>query len=416
MRYTSSSPGERAEMLEYLGAEDVGELYSDVPDGILLEKLELPDGLSEQMVWGHMSSLAGENETPVSFLGAGYYRHYIPAAVDEIISRSEFYTSYTPYQAEVSQGVLQALFEYQSMMCELTGQEVCNATMYDGSTALAEAAVMAHRINGKERIVVSDTLHPHYIQVLKTYCEAGDLTLEVADSEDGMSQLKADDQTSAVVVQTPNYYGILENVGSYKDVVSIACIVEPTSLGLVKPPKADITVGEGQAFGNPVSYGGPSLGIFASKMKYVRDMPGRLVGETVDEDGRRGFALTLQAREQHIRREKATSNICTSQSLCGIAAAVHLALLGPEGLKRVALRSHLNAVYLMEKLSRIKGFKLRYDKPFYNEFLMDCPDGTADRIRDAGVTPGLEVDGGMLFCTTELQGREDLDRVAEVLR
>jgi len=425
MRYTPSSPDERAEMLKHLGVGSASELYSDIPEGITLkDRLKLGGGLSEQELMRHMKGLASLNRTGTSFLGAGCYRHHIPAAVKHIISRSEFYTSYTPYQAEVSQGVLQALFEYQSMMCELTGQEVCNATMYDGSTALAEACVMAHNITKRDGILVSDTLHPHYLEVLRTYCEAGGLKLTVVESDDGTSRnLKPTGETAAVVVQNPNFHGCIEDTDALTakahktGSLLIGCVVEATSLGILKPPAADITCGEGQSLGNPVSFGGPSFGFLTTSMEHVRRMPGRLVGETVDVDGRRSYVLTLQAREQHIRREKAASNICTAQSLCGIAAAAYLALLGPAGLRAVALNSHRNAVYLSGRLGRLKGFKLAYKHPFYNEFLMKCPAGTYERIIGAGMTPGLRVGNDlMLFCTTEVHRKADLDMLAEALK
>jgi glycine dehydrogenase subunit 1 len=412
-------------MLKYLGVGGLDELYADVPRGIFLKGgLNLKAGMSEQELVRHMQDLACLNETKTSFLGAGYYRHHIPAAVQHIISRSEFYTSYTPYQAEASQGVLQALFEYQSMMCELTRQDVCNATMYDGATAIAEACVMAHNITGRDEVMVSDTLHPDYREVLRTYCDAGDLKLTVVESKDGLSKnLKPSRETAAVVVQNPNYYGCVEDTHRPAErahkagSLLIGCVVEATSLGLLNPPAADITCGEGQCFGNPLGFGGPSFGFLTTSMRHVRKMPGRLVGETLDADGERGYVLTLQAREQHIRREKATSNICTAQSLCGIAAAAYLALLGPEGLRGVALNSHLNAVYLSKKLSRIRGFNLVYGHPFYNEFLMECPKETYDRVVDAGMLPGLRVDDGhMLLCTTEVHCKGDLDRLVEVLR
>jgi len=425
MRHAPASPRERKEMLDYLGIKACADLFKDVPECVRLRKpLNLPPGLTEQEADVHMRRLANENKLGPSFLGAGYYRHYIPAAVGHIISRSELYTAYTPYQAEVSQGVLQALFEYQSLMCELTGQEVSNATMYDGSTALAEACVMAHNITKRTEILASDTLHPQYREVLKTYCEAGGLKLSIIPSNDGTSSnIQPTENTAAVIVQTPNYHGIIEDTGRLQGKthaaggVLIGCVIEATSLGLLKPPSADIVVGEGQALGNTVSYGGPAFGFLTTGMKYVRNMPGRLVGETADSDGRRGYVLTLQAREQHIRREKATSNICTAQSLCGIAAAAYLALLGPEGFRRVAENSHRNAVYLSGRLLEHKGFSLVYDKPFYNEFLIRCPSGTYEKARKAGIIPGLTAGRNLLLIsTTELHSREDLDTLAEAVK
>ncbi len=430
MRYTPSSPGERQEMLSYLGLAHVRELYKDLPEGILLKKgLKIGAGVAEQELIDELKALASKNDSGKTFLGAGCYSHYLPAALNHIISRSEIYTSYTPYQAEVSQGVLQALFEYQSMICELTGQEASNASMYDGSTALAEACVMAHRITKRERILVSDTLHPQYRQVLKTYCGAAGLSLDVVETTDGKSaNLAPTKETAAVVVQSPNFFGIVEDAKTAWEsahdagAISIACVVEASSLGLLKPPKADITCGEGQALGNPMSFGGPSFGFLSTSMEHVRQMPGRLVGETLDTDGTRAYCLTLQAREQHIRREKATSNICTSQSLCAISAAAYLALLGPEGLKDVAMTSHKNALYLANKLSGIDGFELVFDGAFYNEFLLRCPNDSAGRISEAGYVPGFDVStyypgypGCMLMCSTETHDKSDLDSVAEAL-
>ncbi len=431
MRYTPATEAERQQMLSEIGVKKIDDLYADVPKNILLKKdLQVGAGLSEQELTNHLIELSQKNKLNTSFLGAGYYNHYIPSAVDHIISRSEFYTSYTPYQAEISQGVLQALFEYQSIMCELTGQEVSNATMYDGSTALAEAAVMAHNITKRDEILVSDTLHPHYRQVLKTYCKAGGLKLKVIEAVDGTSSnIEPTDKTAAVIIQSPNFFGIIEDTQEMREktqnagALTIACVIEASSLALLKPPTADITCGEGQAFGNTLSFGGPSFGFLTTNMEHVRQMPGRLVGETADSDGKRGYVLTLQAREQHIRREKATSNICTSQSLCGIAAAAHISLLGPKGLRLMAEKSHKNAVYLSEKLSKIEGFEMAYYEPFYNEFMMRCPKCTYEKIIKSDMTPGYLVDksyphhkGCILFCTTELHSKKDIDTLVGVLK
>ncbi|MFH0861959.1 MAG: aminomethyl-transferring glycine dehydrogenase subunit GcvPA [Candidatus Altiarchaeota archaeon] len=430
MHYNPNSPQEREQMLSRVGAKKVEDLYADIPEGVRLKGgLRLPKGLSEMQLRRHMGELAGMNRVRTSFLGAGAYEHHIPSAVGHMVGRSEFYTAYTPYQAEVSQGVLQALFEYQSIMCELTGQEVSNATLYDGATALAEASVMAHNITKRNEILVSDTLHPEYRMVLKTYCEAGGLELRVVASGDGTSSnLVPTEKTAAVVIQSPNFFGIVEDSDALQKrahemgSLLIGCVVEAASLGMLKPPPADIVVGDGQSFGNPVSFGGPTFGFLTTSMKYVRHVPGRLVGETADSDGKRGYVLTLQAREQHIRREKATSNICTAQSLCGIAAAAHIALLGPEGLKRMSMNSHKNAVYLAGRLSKLKGFSLVYKKPFFNEFVLRCPEGTYGRLRTAGFTPGLELGrfypglkGCLLLCTTEVHSKSELDAVAEAL-
>jgi len=431
MRYTPNSPDEKRRMLEYVGVKEPENLFDDVPESVRLkEPLNLPPGMSEKELLTHMSALSSKNTVRTSFLGAGYYGHYIPAAVDHMVSRSEFYTAYTPYQAEISQGVLQALFEYQSMMCELTGQEVSNATMYDGSTALAEACVMAHNITRRDEILVSDTLHPEYRQVLKTYCDAGNLKLKVMESPNGTSDnLAPGEKTAAIIVQTPNFFGILEDTTSLYDkaqkagALTIACVVEATSLGLTKPPKADIVAGEGQSFGNPVSFGGPSFGFLTTSLKNVRHLPGRLVGETVDAEGKRGYVLTLQAREQHIRREKATSNICTAESLCGIAAAAHLALIGPKGLSMMAEACHKNAVYLSNRLTESNGFSLVFKRPFYNEFLLRCPAGTYEKALKAGIMPGLKAGrfypghkDCILVSSTEMHGKTDLDAYAEAVK
>jgi glycine dehydrogenase subunit 1 len=430
VRYTPAGKKDREAMLACIGAEDVASLYGDIPECVRMEGgLKLPGGVSEQELVRRMRSLSGENLARTSFLGAGCYQHYIPSAVRHAISRSELYTSYTPYQAEISQGVLQALFEYQSLMCELTGQEVSNATMYDGSTALAEACVMAHNITGRTEIIASDTLHPQYRQVLGTYCEAGGLSLKVVPSADGSSgNLEPTAETAAVIVQTPNFFGNIEYTAPLHEMAReagallIGCVAEATSLGLVKPPSADIVAGDGQSLGNPMSFGGPAFGFLTTAMKYARNLPGRLVGETTDAQGRRGYVLTLQAREQHIRREKASSNICTAQSLCGIAAAAYLSLLGPEGFRRVAENSRSNALYLSRRLAGLKGFSLAFERPFYDEFLMRCPKGTYEKAMKAGIIPGLLVQAHypklkdcMLFCATEAHSKSDMDALVEAL-
>ncbi|MCX6695682.1 MAG: aminomethyl-transferring glycine dehydrogenase subunit GcvPA [Candidatus Altiarchaeota archaeon] len=437
MDYIPNSSAERREMLSSIGAKNIEELFKDIPDEVKLKReLNVAGGLSEIELVKHLRSLAGKNRSldeTLSFLGAGMYNHHVPEAVDAIISRSEFYTAYTPYQAEISQGVLQALYEYQTMVCELTGMDASNASMYDGSTALAEACLMARNITGKKDMVVSDVLHPEYREVLRTYgrfCGFNVVEVECGGSltsSDFKSRLTGD--TAAVIVQNPNFFGVIEDYKSIREslpegVLMIACVIEATSLGLIKPPsEADIVAGEGQSFGNPISFGGPHYGFLATKQEHLRKMPGRLVGATVDAEGKRGFVLTLQAREQHIRREKASSNICTSEALNAIAAAVYLSLLGPAGLRKVAENSHKNAVYLSERLGQLKGTKKVFDEPFYNEFVMKFPPGLNRKLVENGVIGGLEL-GGLysrlkdcnLLCSTEVHDREELDAFVETAR
>jgi glycine dehydrogenase subunit 1 len=427
MEFLPSSESERQEMLDALGLKDARDLYRDVPEDILInDRLEPWEGMAEQDLIDFFRRLSTGNVTGLSFLGAGCYNHYIPSAVSHITGRSEFYTSYTPYQAEASQGVLQALFEFQSMVCDLTGKEVCNATMYDGSTALAEAAIMAAHITGRKKIMVADTVHPEYRMVLETYLGCRGMTLETFNTS-GEGGFSVGDDTAALLFQSPDFFGIVRGEG-FRDIVGesgallIACIIEMTSLGILRPPDADIIVCDGSGLGSYPGFGGPSFGAIASDMRYVRRMPGRIVGETVDADGNRGYALTLQAREQHIRRENAASNICTAQSLAGIAAAAHLALIGPGGLRDVAFENHLNAVYLMGRLTGIKGFELVFDRPFYNEFLIRCPDDTYGRILDAGIIPGFmtecyypELGNCMILNCTEQHTQGDMDSLAEAV-
>ncbi|MFH1403092.1 MAG: aminomethyl-transferring glycine dehydrogenase subunit GcvPA [Candidatus Altiarchaeota archaeon] len=419
MDYTGSSPSERKSMLEYIGVDSMDELYADVNDKILLKKdLDVEGGYSEVEVHERIVKLASKNNTQSMFTGAGVYNHFVPSAVRHVTGLPEIYTAYTPYQAEVSQGVLQALYEFQTMMCELTGMEVSNASMYDGSTALAEACLMAHRINNKNTVIAPENIHPEYMQVLETYLNTAGIRLETVETQGGVVadnlEEHVTDDTACVIIQNPNFFGCLEDVDAITDIVHdkksllISCVIEATSLGIVKPPaRSDIVVGEGQCLGNPMSFGGPHFGFMATRMEYVRKMPGRLVGATTDRDGERGFVLTLQAREQHIRREKATSNICTSESLNAIAASSYLALLGPEGFRHVALNSHKNASYLSMKLCELDGFERVYDQPFYNEFLLKCPESVEAGFDVSVFYPDL--DGCRLFCCTEVDSREEID-------
>ena len=433
MRYTPATEAERQQMLSEIGVKKIDDLYADVPKNILLKKdLQVGAGLSEQELTNHLIELSQKNKLNTSFLGAGYYNHYIPSAVDHIISRSEFYTSYTPYQAEISQGVLQALFEYQSIMCELTGQEVSNATMYDGSTALAEAAVMAHNITKRDEILVSDTLHPHYRQVLKTYCKAGGLKLKVIEAVDGTSSnIEPTDKTAAVIIQSPNFFGIIEDTQEMREktqnagALTIACVIEASSLALLKPPTADITCGEGQAFGNTLSFGGPSFGFLTTNMEHVRQMPGRLVGETADSDGKRGYVLTLQAREQHIRREKATSNICSNEALCALRAVIYLSLIGKTGLKELAALNYNKAEFAKSVLEKIPGVTVKRSSPTFNEFTIALTKNADDivyKMVDKGFAAGFPLgrfykgmDNYLLLAVTEKRTREEILKFGDSL-
>jgi len=419
MRYTPHTPDQIALMLAKIGEKEIGGLYSDVPRDLMLSAPpDIEGGYDEPRLIRHLGELAESDFSGIGFAGAGSYSHHSPAAVGHIMSLSGLYTSYTPYQAEVSQGVLQALFEYQSMMAQLCGKDICNATMYDGSTALAEAAVMARNMTRRDEIVAADSLHPHYLSVLSTYCAAGGMEFQAMPLE----EIAPSKDTAAVIVQSPDYWGTLHDsaelfkAASDAGARSIALCLEMTSLGLVSPAAADIFAGDGQALGLPTSFGGPSFGVLCACAADARRMPGRLVGQTADSKGRRGYILTLQTREQHIRRQRATSNICTSQSLCGIGAAAYLALLGPSGLGDVARASHLNANYLMEGLLALPGFGLAHPGPIYNEFTMSCPKGTYEAMIEAGFGPPVRGGEDMLiFATTEMHRKADLDALLGVL-
>ena len=368
MRYLPKSPAERQAMLTAIGVKSVDELFSTIPERYRLrEALKLPGPYSEAEVIQYFKERAAENSLGyASFLGAGVYNHLRSVVTDAIIQRGEFLTSYTPYQAEISQGTLQAIFEFQTLMCQLTGQEVANASMWDGSTATTEAVLMAERITGRRRALVARSVHPEYRDVLNTYAQHSGLLVEeipfsatgTVDEQALQSVLK--DDVAAVVVQSPNFLGVIESVQALVDVVHgsgallVVAVTEGVSLGLVRPPaEADIVAMEGQSFGLPPSYGGPFVGVIASRNKYVRQMPGRLAGQTTDAEGHRGFVLTLATREQHIRREKATSNICTNQALCALAATVHLTLLGKEGLREMAQQNLSKALFALGELTKI---------------------------------------------------------------
>lgn len=433
MKYTPNPPAVVNEMLQSIGYKEIEELFSDIPNHLMLKgKLNLPNGMGEMEVKNHLKSLANLNintdEYPC-FLGAGAYDHYIPVVIEQLLLRSEFYTTYTPYQAEISQGILQAIFEYQTMICKLTGMEVANASLYDGASALAEASILASLHTKRKKILVPDNLHPEYIQVLKTYAISEVMEIIEFPTQEGVIDAEKlnsflDQGVAGVVVGQPNFYGILENVAAVEPLIHdnkslLIMVVDPISLGIIKSPgefKADIVVGEGQALGNPLSFGGPYLGFFATSQKLLRKIPGRIVGQALDKEGNRAFVLTLQAREQHIRREKASSNICSNQALNALAATMYLTSVGSEGLKQVALRSHQLAVYAQKELAKV-GFYLKYNKPFFKEFVLevDNPRLINEKLLDNGIIGGYELENGLMLAFTEKRTKAEIDKLVAVV-
>lgn len=434
MEYIPHTPEDIRRMLRTIGVPSVEDLFRDIPEEIRrgYRPLGLPRS-SEPEVRRRFQELSRRNRALVPFLGGGLYDHYIPAVVDEIAGRSEFYTAYTPYQAEVSQGTLTWMFEYQTMICELTGMDVANASMYDGATALAEAVLMARRIVGGDRVLVPRSLNPFHREVLATYAHGAGIELvEVPFGDDGRLVLEdVPEETIALVVQQPNGLGIVEDLSGLKERLGKAFLivsVYPIALGILEPPGsfgADIVVGEGQPLGNPLSFGGPLLGIFATRKEYLRMMPGRVSGRTVDVEGREGYVMTLQTREQHIRRERATSNICTNSALCALRATVYLASLGPEGLRQVALLCLERAHDLAEAIQEIPGFELALRGPFFNEFAVRCPDpeGTVRRLQRHGfaVAPPefverMGVQDAFSVAVTEKRTPEEIEAFVQALR
>ncbi|GJL77109.1 MAG: glycine dehydrogenase [Nitrospinaceae bacterium] len=446
MRYIPHTEKDIQEMLARIGVKNVEELFESIPEPLRLgeQPLGLPGSLAEAELTAFLGRMQNRNANAQDmslFLGAGAYRHFSPALIDHLISRGEFATSYTPYQPEVSQGTLQAIFEFQTLISMLTGMEIANASMYDGASALAEAVVMANRINDKNEILISRTVHPEYRQVVETYTQSNAIELiEIPFAANGKTDVdsianRLNEQTSAVVLQSPNFFGVIEQYAGLKKqladrgVLLIVVVAEALSLGILKPPGergADIVVGEGQSFGLSLSYGGPYVGFFATQDKFLRQTPGRLVGETIDREGRRSYVLTLSTREQHIRRERATSNICTNQGLCALAATVYLATMGKQGLREVALLNVRKADYLKNRLRKIKGFSIRFDADTFNEFVLECPK-PAEEMRDslmqeANILAGVplatyypELENSLLLCATELNTQEEMDRLAEKL-
>jgi glycine dehydrogenase subunit 1 len=406
MRYLPLSSEDRSAMLQKVGANSIDALFVDVPEAARNPKIELPDHLGELDVERHMARLADANRAGKDgpfFCGAGSYRHHVPASVDHLIQRSEFLTSYTPYQPEIAQGTLQVLFEFQTQVAMLTGMEVANASLYDGSTASAEGVLMACRLTKRDRIVLCGNLHPHYAETIRTLSEAGGIEIVTGAARPGeMEDLASliDEKTSCVVIQNPDVFGTIRDLRPLADAAHekgallIAVFTESVSLGLIEPPGAmgaDIVAGEGQSIGNGLNFGGPYVGLFATREKFLRQLPGRLAGQTLDADGRRGFVLTLSTREQHIRREKATSNICTNSGLCALAFSIHMSLLGELGLARIAQLNHQRAIQLAETLIEISGVEL-VTPVFFNEFTLRLPKSAGpivDALADRGVLGGV---------------------------
>lgn len=437
--YIPNTQDDEREMLQSMGLTSVDELFEDVPQDVKLNrKLNINPSMSELEVSNRIKSLSSKNlsiEDLTCFLGAGAYDHYIPSVIKHITSRSEFYTAYTPYQPEISQGTLQVIFEYQSMICEITGMDVANASMYDGPTACAEAAMLAANNGKRKKIVVSKTVHPETRRVLKTYLRFHGAQLVEVDMADGatdIEKLKAavDSETAGVIVQNPNFFGIIEDMEKVENITHenkslLIMSVDPISLGVLKTPGeigADIVVGEGQSLGNPLNYGGPYVGFMAVTNKLMRKMPGRIVGQTEDLDGKRAFVLTLQAREQHIRREKATSNICSNQALNALTAAVYLTTMGKKGLKEVALQSASKAHYAFNEITKSGKYKPLFSKPFFNEFAVagDASKVNGELLKN-NILGGYDLSreyplgSGLLFCVTEKRTKDEIDKLVQVL-
>jgi glycine dehydrogenase subunit 1 len=440
MRYLPKSPSERQAMLAAVGAQSADELFACIPAEYRLQRpLNLPGPFSEAEIVAWFRARAAENSVGyTSFLGAGVYNHLRSVVTDTILQRGEFLTSYTPYQAEISQGTLQAIFEFQTLMCDLTGQEVANASMWDGSTATTEAVLMAERLTRRHRVVVARTLHPEYRQVLATYARNLGMAIEeIGYTESGQLDAEAlaaavNDETAAVVVQSPNFFGAIERVPALagiahaRQALLIVAVTEAVSLGAVRPPaEADIVALETQSFGMAPSFGGPYAGVIATREQFVRQMPGRLAGQTTDSAGRRGFVLTLATREQHIRREKATSNICTNQALCALAATVHLCLLGKEGLRELAAQNLAKARFAAAELARVPGVRVPFSAPYFNEFVVGLP-RSVRIVNDALLREKIigplpigpwypELTKRGLVCVTETTPRSEIERFAAAL-
>ncbi len=444
MRYLPHTENDIQQMLEAIGVADIEDLFATVPADCRLDRpLDLPLAQAEVEAQGLLQALAERNARVSewdSFLGGGAYHHFIPAVVDHLVSRSEFYTAYTPYQPEISQGTLQGVFEFQTLVCQLTGMDVANASMYDGATACAEAVLLTIRAaKQRKRVLLSQGVNPQYRQTVATYCryldvELIDIPLTAGTTDPEALQAQLDEQVAAVVVGYPNYLGCIEDLATIAEWAHasgarlVTATSEPLSLGLYKAPGelgADVAVAEGQSFGIPLSYGGPGIGLFAVKKRDMRMLPGRLVGQTVDRDGKRGFVLTLATREQHIRREKATSNICSNQGMCTLMVAIYLSLHGKQGLRRLAEINYAKAVYARDRIAQLEGYSIPFKTEIFNEFIVSCPEPVADlkkRLEQQGILAGIavgrdfpELEHGLLVCVTEQNSRQQIDRLTVAL-
>lgn len=442
LSYIPTTASDREAMLEAIGAASINELFEQIPEALRLsEPPDIGPGLAEQEVVRHCAEMAKKNVSAsesICFLGAGIYDHYVPSVVEAILQRGEFLTAYTPYQPEASQGLLQSIYEYQSMVCALTGMEVSNASLYDAGTAIGEAAIMSIAVTGRHRIVVSRALHPNYREVLKTYTSGLGVDIVEAPFKDGLTDPEQaaglmNGETACLIVGYPNFFGCVEQLSDMAEAAHshgalLVVCADPISLGLLKPPGelgADIVVGEGQSLGSPMSFGGPLLGLFACRQAHVRYMPGRVVGETVDTEGRTAYTLTLQTREQHIRREKATSNICSNEALLALAATVYLSALGKNGLRRLAELCYHKAHYAQQAITGKTGWTSPWNAAFVKEFVTSCKCSISElnkKLLDHGIIGGLdlgryypELDGHILWCVTEKRTKADIDRLVEVI-
>lgn len=430
--YLSSTASQRQEMLKEIGLSSMEELYAQVPGPLILQNgPDLPEGKAELEVHETVRQMADKNHVfPVIFRGAGAYRHYIPAIVDTVVTKETFLTAYTPYQAEISQGILQSIFEYQTMICELTGMSASNASVYDGATAAAEAVAMC-RERKRTKALISAAAHPDVIETVRTYCWSAGSEMELIPVKDGRTDLSAlenmlDETTACVYIAQPNYYGILEETEKAGEIAHAKGAkyimgVNPIAASILKTPGecgADVAVGEGQPLGLHLGFGGPYLGFMAAASAMIRKLPGRIVGETVDAKGNRAYVLTLQAREQHIRREKASSNICSNQALCAMAASVYMTSMGPGGMQEAAYQCMSKAHYLASELEKI-GFSPAYDGEFFHEFVTKSPvdvQTLMEHLEENGILGGLPTPSGILWCTTEMNRKEDMDRLIRLIR
>jgi glycine dehydrogenase subunit 1 len=443
VKYIPATPSERTRMLQSIGVRAVDDLFNDIPKELRLRgPLDLPPAMPDPDLLAHARRLAGRNadcDRLISFLGAGAYDHFVPSTVAHLALKPEFLTAYTPYQAEIMQGELQAIFEYQTLMCELTGMDVANASMYDGASALGEAARMAADLTKRTRIVVSTAVHPEYRQVLRTFTSHLRVTVDDLPATGGITDPAAagaalTDETAALIIQSPNFFGCLENgealakAAHDRGALLVVAIADPISLGLVRAPgeyDADIVTGEGQALGNALNFGGPYLGMIATREAFVRRLPGRLVGRTVDTEGRPGYVLTLQTREQHIRRARATSNICTNESLNALVAAVYLSTLGRQGIQHVAELNARKAHYARQRIAALRGYRVAFEAPTFNEFVVQCPVSPEEinrRLLEHQILGGLPLGrfypdfaDGWLLCVTESRTRDEIDQLVGYL-